>query len=73
MAKRKILVLDIESVKKIETQIREEKIPYDYDTKEYPIEVINMKMEKNNCLSLNTKEIMFGMISKLLVLLNLYY
>lgn len=46
MAKRKILVLDIESVKKIETQIREEKIPYDYDTKEYPIEVINMKMEK---------------------------
>jgi len=39
--------LTIEQIGKIENQIKEESIPYVYDTKEYPVEVLVSKYEKD--------------------------
>nr|WP_321520592.1 DUF262 domain-containing protein [uncultured Macellibacteroides sp.] len=46
MAKQRKRKLTISEKMEIEEQIRIEKIPYDYDTKEYPIEVIKLKYSK---------------------------
>ena len=39
--------LDIEKLSAIETQIQKESVPYVYDTKEYPVEVIVAKYQKD--------------------------
>jgi len=39
--------LTIEELQSIENQIQTESVPYIYDTKEYPVEVIISKLEKN--------------------------
>ncbi len=46
MAIKRKRKLTISEKTEIEEQIRVEKIPYDYDTKEYPIEVIKLKYSK---------------------------
>lgn len=43
---KKTTALGTERVLEIENQIRCERIPYDYDSKQYPIEVIFIKLEK---------------------------
>lgn len=42
------MALSEEKLQFIENQIRQRSIPYDYDTKEYPIEVIDLKFSPRN-------------------------
>lgn len=64
MKKYKRNQLDSEKLFAIEEQIRNESVPYIYDTKEYPVEVIIAKHEKQQFLCHIIKEILFGNLQK---------